>query len=113
MFLEKGYTNTSTKVMSEELGISTGNFNFHFTKKEDLLAVLVEELCDFQWKLMEEEAQEGVNSLLAYCLELTTMVSASEQALNWHPVDSDLRQTYIIHNGITIAATIVMLFLLS
>ena len=50
MFLEKGYTNTSTKVMSEELGISTGNFNFHFTKKEDLLAVLVEELCDFQWK---------------------------------------------------------------
>lgn len=82
MFLEKGYTNTSTKVMSEELGISTGNFNFHFTKKEDLLAVLVEELCDFQWKLMEEEAQEGVNSLLAYCLELTTMVSASEQDEN-------------------------------
>ena len=28
-------------------------------------------------------------------------------------MDSDLRQTYIIHNGITIAATIVMLFLLS
>ena len=82
MFLEKGYTNTSTKVMSEELGISTGNFNFHFTKKEDLLAVLVEELCDFQWKLMEEEAQEGFNSLLAYCLELTTMVSASEQDEN-------------------------------
>ena len=82
MFLEKGYTNTSTKVMSEELGISTGNFNFHFTKKEDLLAVLVEELCDFQWKLMEEEAQDGFNSLLAYCLELTTMVSASEQDEN-------------------------------
>lgn len=82
MFLEQGYSNASTKVICEELGISTGNFNFHFTKKEDLLAVLVEELCDFQWKLMEEEAQEGVNSLLAYCLELTSMVSASEQDEN-------------------------------
>ncbi len=82
MFLEQGYTNASTKAMCEELGISTGNFNFHFTRKEDLLAVLVEELCDFQWKLMEEEAKEGVNSLLAYCLELTSMVSASEQDEN-------------------------------
>ena len=82
MFLEKGYTNVSSKVISDELGISTGNFNFHFPKKEDLLAVLVEELGDFQWKLMEEEAQEGVNSLLAYCLELTSMVSASEQDEN-------------------------------
>lgn len=82
MFLEQGYSNASTKTICEELGISTGNFNFHFTKKEDLLAVLVEELCDFQWKLMEYEAQEGVNSLLAYCLELATMVSASEQDEN-------------------------------
>ena len=79
MFLEQGYSNASTKVICEELGISTGNFNFHFTKKEDLLAVLVEELCDFQWRLMEDEAQEGINSLLAYCLELSSMVSASEQ----------------------------------
>ena len=82
MILEQGYTNASTKIICEELGISTGNFNFHFPKKEDLLAVLVEELCDFQWKLMEYEAQEGVNSLLAYCLELTSMVSASEQNEN-------------------------------
>lgn len=82
MFLEQGYSNASTKVICEELGISTGNFNFHFAKKEDLLAVLAEELCDFQWKLMEEEAQEGVNSLLAYCLELTSMVSACEQDEN-------------------------------
>lgn len=82
MFLEQGFTKVSSKAISDELGISTGNFNFHFPKKEDLLAVLVEELCEFQWKLMEEEAQEGVNSLLAYCLELTSMVSASEQNEN-------------------------------
>lgn len=82
MFLEQGYSNTSTKIICDELGISTGNFNFHFPKKEDLLAVLVEELCDFQWELMEAEAKEGVNSLYAYCLELATMVSASEQDEN-------------------------------
>lgn len=79
MFLERGYSKVTQKAISDELGISTGNFNFHFPKKEDLLAVLVEELCEFQWHLMEEEAQDGLNSILVYCLELTSMVSASEQ----------------------------------
>ena len=79
MFLEQGYSKASTAEMCRELGISTGNFNFYFPKKENLLAVLVEELCEFQWDLMEKEAQEGVSSLLAYCLELTSMVSACEQ----------------------------------
>ena len=100
MFLEKGYTNASTKAMCEELGISTGNFNFHFPKKDDLLAVLVEELCDFQWNLMEEEAQEGVNSLLAYCLELTSMVSASEQ-------DENIRDFFVSSYTIPVTLNII------
>ena len=100
MFLEKGYTNASTKAMCDELGISTGNFNFHFPKKDDLLAVLVEELCDFQWNLMEEEAQEGVNSLLAYCLELTSMVSASEQ-------DENIRDFFVSSYTIPITLNII------
>lgn len=36
-------------------------------------------LCDFQWKLMEEEADEGLSSVMALCLELATMASACEQ----------------------------------
>ena len=33
MFLEKGFTNTSVKMISDELGISTGNLTFHFPSK--------------------------------------------------------------------------------
>ncbi len=79
MFLEKGYTETSVKMVSDELGISKGNFTFHFPSKEHILAELVEMLCKFQWKLMGEEADDGISSLLALCFELMTMASACEQ----------------------------------
>ncbi len=36
-------------------------------------------MCDFQWKEMENATDEGKSSLLAYCLELTTMVTISEE----------------------------------
>ena len=77
-FLEKGYTATTISAISKELGMSTGNLTFHFPTKEHLLAQLVELLCDFQWKLMEEEADEGYSSIMAICLELTSMVGACE-----------------------------------
>lgn len=79
MFLENGYTETSVKMVSDELRISKGNFTFHFPSKEHILAELVEMLCEFQWKLMGEEADDGISSLLALCFELVTMASACEQ----------------------------------
>lgn len=79
MFLECGYTATSVKMISDELGISKGNFTFYFHSKEDVLAVLVEWLCDFQRKLMEQEAGEGMSSLLSICLELMSMAAACEE----------------------------------
>ena len=77
-FLEKGYTNTTISAISKALGMSPGNLTFHFPTKEHLLAELVDMLCSFQWELMEEEAQEGLSSIMAICLELTSMASASE-----------------------------------
>ena len=79
MFLENGYTETSVKMVSDELGISKGNFTFHFPSKEHILAELVEMLCEFQWKLMKEEADDGISSLLALCFEFVTMASACEE----------------------------------
>ena len=64
-FMKKGYSNTSAKVICEELDISTGNLTYHFPTKEHILTVLVEMLCDFQWKMMERETDEGRSSLLA------------------------------------------------
>ena len=78
-FLEKGYSATTVSAISKELGMSPGNLTFHFPTKEHLLAELVDLLCSFQWKRMEEEAGEGVSSIMAICLELASMASACEQ----------------------------------
>ena len=77
-FLEKGYSHTTISAIAKELGMSPGNLTFHYPTKEHLLAVLVEMLCGFQWQLLEEEANEGVSSIMALCLELTTMASACD-----------------------------------
>ena len=75
MFLEQGYTATSTKQIADELDIAPGNLNYHFPTKEHLLAELVDMLCNFQWKMIEEEANDGLSSIMAICLELTAMAT--------------------------------------
>lgn len=79
MFLERGYTKTTTAAICNELEMSKGNLTFHYPTKEHLLAVLVDMLCEFQWKMMEYEADEGISSVMAVCLELMSMAVACEE----------------------------------
>lgn len=78
-FLEKGYSATTVSAISKALGRSPGNLTFHFPTKEHMLAELTDLLCAFQWKQMEAEAEEGLSSIMAICLELASMASACEQ----------------------------------
>lgn len=78
MVWEKGYSGTSIKMIAKELGVSTGNLTYHYPTKEHLLGVLVDALCGFQRKLIEEETEDGISSVMAVCLELMTMASACE-----------------------------------
>ncbi len=80
MFLEHGYSASSVKMVCDELGISKGNYTFYFHSKDDILAVLTDLLCKFQWKLIKDEADEGMSSLLALCFELMTMAAACEES---------------------------------
>jgi len=79
LFLENGYRATSPRMICDALDISTGNMTYYFPTKEHILAELVDMLCSFQWKKMEEEANDGYSSVMAICLELTTMAAASEE----------------------------------
>lgn len=79
LFLEKGYSATSPKAICDELDLSTGNLTYYFPTKEHLLAVLVEMLCDFQWKMMQNVVEEGYTSVLAICLELATVAAVCEE----------------------------------
>ena len=78
MVWEKGYSDTSIKMIAKELGISTGNLTYYYPTKEQLLGVLVDYLCKFQRKLIDGETKEGISSVMAVCLELVTMASACE-----------------------------------
>ena len=77
-YLEKGYSHTTVSAIAKALEMSTGNLTFHYPTKEHLLTELVRLLCAFNWKRMDEEADEGISSILAICLELTAMAGACE-----------------------------------
>ena len=78
-FLNDGYTKTTVNSMCKKLNMRPGNMTFHFPTKEHMLAELVEMLCKYQWKMMEDEATDGHSSITAFCLELLTIASACEQ----------------------------------
>lgn len=78
-FLNEGYSKTTIHGMSKALNMSSGNLTFHYPTKEHLLVALVEMLCDFQRKLLEEEVEEGYSAITAVCLELLSIASACEQ----------------------------------
>lgn len=78
MFITKGYSATTLKMIADELDTSSGHISFYFPSKEDLLAILTNMLCEFQWKLIKDSVEDGKNSLTAVCFELMSMASACE-----------------------------------
>ena len=79
LFFEIGYSKTTPNAICEKADVGTGNLTYYFPTKQHLLAVLAQMMIDYQWKEMENAADEGKSSLLAYCLELTTLVAINEE----------------------------------
>ena len=84
LFFEKGFSKTTAAAVCEKAKIGTGNLTSYFPTKEHILEVLVNMMIEFQWQSMEEATDEGKSSLLAYCLELTTMAAISEDSPEMH-----------------------------
>ena len=59
MYLEKGFTNTSAKAISNELNISTGNLTFYFPTKEHMLLELTKEITAFHTKCIDKVEKEN------------------------------------------------------
>ena len=79
-FMNIGYSNTSPKMIAEKLGLSPGNITYYFPTKEHLLAVVVEELCDFQWKMLEAELDQGYGSVASVCMETMSVAVACDES---------------------------------
>ena len=99
LFFENGFTKTTPGELCRKIDIGTGNLTYYFPTKEHMLAVLVQMMIDYQWKEMENATDEGKSSLLAYCLELTTLAAIGEEipqmqdfmiAAYTHPMTLDL-----------------------
>lgn len=80
LFLEKGYSATSPKMICDELGISPGNLTYYYPTKEHLLAVLIEMLAKFQWETVQSYINDGETPITALCLELTAMAAICEES---------------------------------
>lgn len=79
LFFEKGFSETSAKMLCDELHISTGNLTYYFATKEHLLRVMVQKLCRFQWEMFQRITEEGQSPLMAACLELAAMAAICEE----------------------------------
>jgi len=81
MFLEKGFTNTSAKAISNELNISTGNLTFYFPTKEHILLELVKEITEFHTKCINKVLKEH-DDLFSYCWEVAAQIILCEENEN-------------------------------
>lgn len=104
-FLKDGYSNTSVKAISKALNMSPGNLTFHYPTKEHMLAELVAQLCEFQEKMLEYEAQRGYASAAVIGIELMTVAAAcadSEIARDFFvsTFQSELCRSYLHRNHV-------------
>ena len=79
MFLEKGFTGTSVKAISNELNISTGNLTFYYPTKEHILLELTKEITQFHTKSIDKVLRNGKNDLFSYCWEITAQIALCEE----------------------------------
>ncbi len=88
-FLKNGYTNTTIKKITTEVGISTGSFNNIFQTKEDLLCELVSFVLGQQFsvtsKLIEGKTED---KLFFYAAETTLQLYIVEMNENLRDVYS-------------------------
>lgn len=87
LFLERGYSNTTMKMICKEANTGLGNITYYFHSKDDLLLLLVEELMDFHSDMIERIVSDTNDNLFAYSVELVSQIALCE-------VDSRARDIY-------------------
>lgn len=78
LFLEKGFSATTQRMIAEKSGIGLGTLTYHFRAKEDLLRLLMEEMMDFHSDAIEETVEKTEDKLFAYAMEIAVQIALCE-----------------------------------
>lgn len=113
MFMELGYSNTYPRLIAEALGIRVSNITYYFPTKEHLLLAVVEMLCDFQYQMLEAEANTDYSTVGAICLETMTVAVACDESeiardLFINAFQGELCRNYLRHNHVERAKRILV-----
>lgn len=80
LFNERGYNGVSTQDIADAMGISKGNLNYHFKRKEDIIEAVVEEMHSHYIQPKPPSTLEELNALF-----LRVQTVAKENAFYfWH-----------------------------
>ena len=88
VFLEKGYAGTSSKMVSELVGVSNGSPFFHYGNKEGVLLELVKWMFSGQFRTAENLIGDVTDPLLLYGLETSLQMHIAE-------LSEPLRELYV------------------
>lgn len=72
LFNERGYARVTMRALADALGISVGNVTYHFARKQDIVAALMDGTFEEAPAGGEITSLEGVNALLSYMLDSLT-----------------------------------------
>lgn len=72
--MEDGFTRTSVPHICKEIGISPGNFTFHFPTKEHLLLEMTKMLVLFHFDNIMTVKNNTQDDIIAYCWEITMQI---------------------------------------
>ncbi len=86
LFLEKGFSKTTHRMISAETGIGLGTITYHFKAKEDMLQILLEAIMDYHLDVIERAFSETKDALFSYALEIAMQIDICEN----HPTARDL-----------------------
>lgn len=83
LFNERGVANVTIRQIAKELNMSSGNLNYHFKKREDILEALFEEVNSFEGEFVEELKNPTITKGRYKKVSLAYMQQMAEYRFAW------------------------------
>lgn len=74
LFNDKGISKTSLRTIADEVGISVGNLQYHFKKREDIIEVLYFQLVEKMDAIFKKSTEDFLKTFLNISKEIITIL---------------------------------------